>query len=90
MHVCESIKIYLHLPGTIIARRKRFFRGTLANLCNSEKCIIFNVDYHLWSKKSKVDITLIRHSSFKRGVFRENLLIELTLYLLTLNDTVRH
>ena len=37
----------------IITRRKRFFRGTLANFCTSKKCIIFNVDYRPGSKKSK-------------------------------------
>ena len=57
-------KIYLHLPGTIIARQKRFFRCTLANLFRSKKCIIFNVYYRPWSKKSKFEMTLIRHSSF--------------------------
>ena len=49
----------------IIARRKRFFRGTLANFCKSKKCIIFNVDYRLGLKKSKFDMTLMGHSPFK-------------------------
>ena len=49
----------------IIARRKRFFRGTLANFYECKKCIIFNVDFRPVSKKSKVDMTLIRHSPFK-------------------------
>ena len=50
----------------IIARRKRFFRGTLANFCKSKKCIIFNVDYRPGLKKSKFDMTLIGHSPFKK------------------------
>ena len=49
----------------IIARRKRFFRGTLANFCKSKKCIIFNEDYRPGLKKSKFDMTLIGHSPFK-------------------------
>ena len=59
---CRSVKIYLHLPGTIIARQKLFLRGTLANFCKSNKCIIFIVDYRSESKKSKFDITLNRNS----------------------------
>ena len=50
---------------TKIGKRKRFFRGTLANFCKSKKCIIFNVDYRPGYKKSKFDMTLIRHSLFK-------------------------
>ena len=46
----------------IIANRKRFFRGTLANFCKSKKFITFNVDYRPGSKKSKFDMTLIRQS----------------------------
>ena len=49
----------------IIARRKQFFRGTLANFCKSKKCIIFYVHYRPGLKKSKFDMTLIRHSPFK-------------------------
>ena len=52
----------------IIARRKRFFRGTLANFCKSKKIIIFNVDYRPGSKKSKFDMTLIRHCPFKTQI----------------------
>ena len=52
----------------IIARRKRFFRGTLANFCKSKKCIIFNVDYRPGLKKSKFDMTLIGHSPFKAKI----------------------
>ena len=60
-----SVKIYLHLPEMIIARRKRFFRGTVANFCKSKKCIIFNVNYRPGLKKSTFDMTLIGHSPFK-------------------------
>ena len=60
-----SVKIYLHLPEMIIARRKRFFRGTLANFCKSKKINIFNVDHCPGLKKSKFDMTLIGHSPFK-------------------------
>ena len=49
----------------IIARRKRFFRDTLANFCKSKKCIIFNVDHRPGLKKSKFDMILIGHSPFK-------------------------
>ena len=48
----------------IIARRKRFFRGTLANFCEAKKCIIFNVDYRPESKKTKFDMTQNIHSFF--------------------------
>ena len=58
-------KIYLHLPGMIIARHKRFFRCILAHIWKSKKCIIFNVDYRLGSKNSKFDMTLIRQSPFE-------------------------
>ena len=35
-------------------------------ICRKSKwCIIFKVNYHLGSKKSKFDMTLIRHSPFK-------------------------
>ena len=64
MHKFLLNKIYLHLLGTIIVRQKQFLRGTLANFCKSKKCIIFNVHYCLVSKKSKFDMTLIRHSPF--------------------------
>ena len=45
-------------------------RSVLANtinnyFCKSKKCIIFNVYYRPGSKKSKFDMTLIRHSPFK-------------------------
>ena len=33
---CRSVEIYLHLPGTIIARLKRFYRGNLTNFCKSK------------------------------------------------------
>ena len=42
----------MHLPGTIIASRKRFL-GTLAIFCKSNKCIISNVDYRPGSKLYK-------------------------------------
>ena len=45
--------------GGKIARRKLFFRDTLANLCKIKNCIISNVDYRPGSKKSKFDMTLI-------------------------------
>ena len=48
---CENIKIYLHLPVTICARWKHFFRGTIANFCKNKMCIISNVDYCPGSKK---------------------------------------
>ena len=62
----------------IIARRKQFFRGTLANFCKSKKCIIFNVHYRPGSKKSKFDIplletVLLRHYMFMiKEIFDEN------------------
>ena len=62
LHFQSITYVYLHLPGTLIARRKRIFRGILANFCKSKKCIIFNIDYRPGSKKSKFDMTLIRHS----------------------------
>ena len=71
MFLCnaEALKyICIHIPGTIIAMRKRFFRGTPANFCKSKKCIIFNVDC-LGSEKSKFDMILIRHSPFNMKIF---------------------
>ena len=57
---CESVKIYLHLPETIIARRKDFLEAPYPIF------VIVKV-YHFQSpgsKKSKFDLTLNRHSPF--------------------------
>ena len=61
---CGSVKIYLHLLGTLIARQKLFFTCTHANFFKSKKFIIFNVDYSPGSKKPKFEMTLIKHSPF--------------------------
>ena len=44
------------------------FPFTLANFCKSKKYIIFNLDYRPESKKSKFELTLIRHSPFNVGI----------------------
>ena len=79
---CISVKIYLHLPGMIIAKRKRFFRGTLANFCKIKKCIIFKVEYRSGSKMSKFDMTLIRHHLFSIKICSLN-----NLYVLSLKNS---
>ena len=60
---CGSGKNIIAFTGN--DNRKQFFRGTLANFYKSKKCVIFNIDYRPGSKKSKFDMTLIRHSPFK-------------------------
>ena len=62
---CVPLCFFCNLPGTIIAWRKRIFRGTLSIFCKSKRCIIFNVYYLPGSKKSKFGMTLIIHSPFK-------------------------
>ena len=57
-------RIYTHYTNFFMHYRKQSFKGTQGNFCKSKKCIIFNVNYRPGSKKSKFDMTLIRHSPY--------------------------
>ena len=61
-----SIEEYIHITHIVLyTSEKKNFRGNLANFRKSKEFIIFHIHYRPGSKKSKFDMTLIRHSPFK-------------------------
>jgi len=57
-------RIYTYYMHCFIHKRKRFLEALWLIFCKSKKFIIFNIHYRPGSKKSKFDMTLIRHSPY--------------------------